>query len=938
MEVVKRNGKSEPVSFDKVKYRIKNMLALPEDINHMKSSDPELYKTKSSLKPLHNVDADLIAQKVISGIYNGVQTKELDDIAAAIAQPKSLDHPEYGDLASRIAVSSHHKNNVYDIMGFVFTYGNTENTGITGIIENELFTWTMRALYYNTDDNSQEGFCPMVAPYIIGLLEVPENRRWIEEQIDYARDYRHDFMGFKLLMETYLQKAKAPGMKSRCVIERPQHMFMRVAMGLHCAPNNVPVRSVDNKHWNTIPNWRDAVKNGRKWTDLLNQYARPFTEEEKVQIARTYEGMSKGYFTHATPTLFNAGTLTPQLSSCYLTTPPSDSMEGITQWWTNSAMLSKWAGGIGSHIHKFRAKGSYIRGTGGTSNGVKPWLKTVDQIAVGVDQGGNKRPGSHAIYLSPWHADIKEFLSLRKLRGNDEDRARNLFYALWKNDEFMRCLLNDEDWYLMCPDECPGLEDVYDTVLCTSLVTDEMIAADPDGFAFTRLYRQYIRDGKYKHIVKAKDIWELSCEVTIETGIPYQSNAAACNRKSNFNVPIKCSNLCHEILIPSTPEETAVCNLTSICLPAFIKSDRKQDYYHQHSDHITTKDSKYYFDLAEMRKWVRVCAYNLDRVIDINFYPIQEAHKSNFKYRPMGIGIQGLHDVFIALRAPFGSEEAKKIDFRIHEALYMEALRESARMASLSGAYPAYAGSPLSQGQLQMDLWEEEHANAVLGKDETGYNPVQFPLDTERWKEVRADIAKHGVRNSVVTALMPTGSTSTIMGNSPCIEPYGSIVYKRRNKAGEFTVVNTALIYELIEAGLWGPKTSKVKNQILADHRGSIADVAGIPRSIKDIYKIAWDLSSKDIMDHALVRGIFIDQTQSMNLFIPRPTVRLLTQVHFYGWRRGLKTGSYYTRRLPPTDAQKIQIVQTQDVTEDQSTSADGPICYMEDGCVTCSS
>lgn len=920
MQVIKRNGASESVSFDKVKYRIKNMLALPADMDHIRSSDPSLYKTKSTLAPLYHVDADLIAQKVISGIYDGVHTKELDDITAAIAQPKSLDHPEYGDLASRIAVSSHHKNNIYDLMSFVRWCIDIHINADTPF-ENELFTWTMRALYHNEDNTHHTA--PLVAPYIIGLLDVPENRKWIESQIDYSRDYNHDFMGFKLLMDTYLQKAKAPGMKTRCVVERPQHMFMRVAMGIHCAPGTPGMLD--------IPNWREAVRgtdgtDGTTWSALAATYARPLTELEKMHIARTYEGMSRGYFTHATPTLFNAGTITPQLSSCYLTTPPSDSIEGITQWWANCAVLSKWAGGIGSHIHKFRAKGSYIRGTGGTSNGIKPWVKTVDQIAVGVDQGGNKRPGSHAIYLSPWHADIIEFLSMRKLRGNDEDRARNLFYSIWKNDEFMRCVARGADWYLMCPDECPGLESVYDNVLCTDWVTDEMLAERPHDFAFTVLYRQYIRNAQYKRVVKAKDIWELACEVTIETGIPYQSNADACNRKSNFSVPIKCSNLCHEILIPSSPTETAVCNLASLCLPAFLR--RLSESASSVDRIIGETDSKFYFDLAAMREWVHVCVYNLDRVIDINFYPIPEALKSNFKYRPMGIGIQGLHDVFIALRAPFGSTAAKEIDFRIHEALYMEALRESARLASISGTYPEYVKSPISFGKLQMDLWTDENTGVGTGIS-AGTNPVQFPLDEARWKIVREQIAEHGVRNAVLTALMPTGSTSTIMGNSPCIEPYGSIVYKRRNKAGEFTVVNSALIYELLEAGLWTPK---IKNQILADHRGSIADVAGLPKSVKDIYKIAWDLSPKDTIDHALVRGIFIDQTQSMNLFIPRPTVKILTQVHFYGWRRGLKTGSYYTRRLPATDAQKIQI-------DNVATPADeGPICYMQDGCVTCSS
>lgn len=916
MEVIKRDGTREPISFDKVSVRIKNMLALPEDMNRIRSSNPQLYKSKVGLKPLYNVNVHEIAKKVISGIYNGVHTTELDDIAALAAQPRSLDHPEYGELASRIAVSNHHKNNIYDLIPFVQSYGSTPGPADV-LVETELFTWAMRALYWNTNDHDSS-MAPAVAPYIVGLLEDPGNRDWIESQIDYARDYNHDLMGFKLLTETYLLKTRAPGMSERRVVERPQHMFMRVAMGIHCAPVGAP-------------DWRGAVERGETtWSDLMKLFVRPLTDDEKFHIARTYEGMSRGYFTHATPTLFNAGTLVPQLSSCYLITPDSDSIEGIADWWKTSALLSKWAGGVGSHIHKLRAKGSYIAGTGGTSNGIKPWLKTADQIAVGVDQGGNKRPGSHAIYLAPWHADIMDFLSLRKIRGNDEDRARNLFYSFWKNDEFMRCLQNDDDWYLMCPRECPGLEDVYDSVLCTTRVTPEMLEANPQGFAFTKLYRQYVQDGRWKRKVTAREIWDLVCEVTIETGVPYQNNSDAVNRKSNqthSGTVIKSSNLCNEIMQRSN----SVCNLTSICLPAFVRKN---------ADGTPT------FDFEEMQKWVRVCVYNLNRIIDINFYPVPAVRKTNMSDRPMGIGDQGLADVFTAMRVPFDDSPASlELDFRIAEAKYLAAVSESARLAADHGTYDNYDGSPVSRGLLQPDRWVSEHENSIVGTGETRYDPVRFPLRDDEWAAVRKEVAAHGLRNSLLIALMPTGSTSTIMGNSPCFEPHNSMVYKRRNRAGEFTVVNTALIYELIEKGLW---SERVKNQILSDRRGSIADVAGIPKEIKDVYKTCWDISPRVVLEHAAVRAPFVDQSQSMNLFIPKPTPKILTQVHFFAWRRGLPTASYYTRRLPAMDAQKTQIVNTK---EERSTSQNvagaessvspdetGFICYMEDGCVTCSS
>jgi ribonucleoside-diphosphate reductase alpha subunit len=908
MEVVKRNGQREKVSFDKIKYRIQNMLALPEDMERMRHSDAQLYKMKASLAPLTHVDADAIAQKVIAAMFDGISTTELDDIAASIAQPKLLVHPDYGDLAARISISSYHKNNIYDLR-YLLSDLRSPSVNLVNLEEN-LFKYTMTALYQNKD--AQGNTAPLVAPYMMCVLNDPVSASWIESQIDYSRDYNHDYVGFKLLQQTYLQRvhdeSEHADENNVIIIERPQHMFMRVAIGIHCAPADAPNYRVGSANW--------AVQ---------AQGVRVLTDTEKFHIARTYEGLSRGYIMHATPTLFNAGTLTPQLSSCYLTTPPTDSIEGIAEWYKNCMFLSKWAGGIGSHVHKFRAQGSYIRGTGGNSNGIKPWLKTVDTIAVGVDQGGGKRPGSHAIYLEPWHADIMAFLSLRKIRGNDEDRARNLFYALWINDEFMRCLQTHqpggtrESWHLMCPDACPGLAEAYDHEFASEWLTDEQVAVHPGVYAFTELYRTYVRAGKYVRKINPVDLWNEACEVIMETGVPYILFKDHVNRKSNqMNVgTVQSSNLCTEIVEVSSATETAVCNLASLCLPKFV-----------HNDGTNRK-----FDFDALAQWTEVCVYNLNRIIDINFYPIPEARTSNMRHRPMGIGEQGLADTFTAMGYAFDSPDALELTFRIAETRYAAALRASTELAARDGAYPSYHendGCPAARGQLQMDLWIAEQGDTCL----------QFPLDTELWEDVRARIKAHGLRNSLFIAPMPTGSTSTIMGNSPCFEPHSSLVYKRRNKAGEFTIVNRALIKTLMERGLW---TDHIKNQILQDRRGSIADVSGIPRDIKELFKISWDMSPKSIINQALCRGPFVDQSQSMSLFIPRPTVKLLTQIHSYSWRRGIKTGSYYTRRLAATDAQKTQLVSQASQASQASTPVEdetyvgGPVCIIgDDGCLSC--
>ncbi|MFZ6023885.1 MAG: ribonucleoside-diphosphate reductase subunit alpha [Bacteroidota bacterium] len=797
MYVIKRNGKKESVKFDKVTARLE--------------------KLSYSLSPIVNVID--VAKKTIEGIYEGVATTDLDNLAAETAASLTITHPDYAILASRIAVSNLHKNTV------------------------KSFSATMRKLYHYTDEATGKKL-PLIADDVMKVIE--DHADLLDSTIIYDRDYAFDYFGFKTLEKSYLLRVNGK------VAERPQHMYMRVAVGIH-------------KH-------------------------------DIDSVIKTYHLMSERWFTHATPTLFNAGTPKPQMSSCFLLTMKEDSIDGIYDTLKQTAKISQSAGGIGLSIHNIRATGSYIGGTNGTSNGIIPMLRVFNDTARYVDQGGGKRKGAFAIYLEPWHADIFEFLDLRKNHGKEELRARDLFFALWISDLFMQRVETNEEWSLFCPHEAPGLSDCW-------------------GEAFDQLYIKYETEGKAREKVKAQELWFKILESQIETGTPYMLYKDAANSKSNQQHigTIKSSNLCTEILEYTSPEEVAVCNLASIALPRFIL-DGKFD--HEKLYEVTYQVTK-----------------NLNAVIDGNFYPVEEARYSNMRHRPIGLGVQGLADVFIMLRLPFENDLAKLLNKNIFETIYFAAMTASKELAKEHGAYETFAGSPLSKGIFQFDMWNT------------------IPSDRWDWESLRKEIMQYGVRNSLLVAPMPTASTSQIFGNNECFEPYTSNIYTRRVLSGEFIIVNKHLLKDLVQLGLWN---NAMKNKIIAAN-GSIQHIEEIPSDVKELYKTVWEIKQRAIIDMAADRGAYICQSQSLNLFIDNPTISKLTSMHFYGWKKGLKTGMYYLRTQAATqavqftvDKQKEIIVNDQNVSgmnispvagsDIEPTITDGTVCSMQDGCISCGS
>ncbi|MEJ6710843.1 MAG: ribonucleoside-diphosphate reductase subunit alpha [Flavobacteriales bacterium] len=753
MFVLKRDGRKEAVKFDKITARIQKLCYGLDTL----------------------VDPTSVAMKVIEGIYEGVTTFELDNLAAEVAASLTVKHPDYAQLAARIAVSNLHKKT------------------------KKSFSDTMSDLYKYTNPVTNQK-APMLADDVYQIIQ--DNKEVLDSTIIYDRDFSYDYFGFKTLERSYLLRTDGQ------IAERPQHMLMRVSIGIH--KDDIPA----------------AIE--------------------------TYEMMSKKYFTHATPTLFNAGTPKPQMSSCFLLTMKDDSIDGIYDTLKQCSKISQSAGGIGLSIHNVRAKGSYIRGTNGTSNGIVPMLRVFNDTARYVDQGGGKRKGSFAIYLEPWHADVFDFLDLRKNHGKEEMRARDLFYAMWTPDLFMERVEANGEWTLMCPNECPGLADVY-------------------GAKFKTLYEKYEKEGKGRKTIKARELWEKIVESQIETGTPYMLYKDACNEKSNQKNlgTIKSSNLCTEIVEYTAPDEVAVCNLASLALPMFVE-DGKFD--HEKLYNVTYKVTK-----------------NLNVVIDRNYYPVQEARNSNMRHRPIGLGVQGLADAFILLRLPFTSPEAKQLNKDIFETIYFASLKASKDLAKVDGAYETFKGSPISKGKFQFDLW------GVKAKDLSG---------RWDWDELRAEIIESGVRNSLMLAPMPTASTSQILGNNECFEPYTSNIYTRRVLSGEFIIVNKHLLKDLVKLGLWN---DELKNEILRTN-GSIQNIENIPQNIKDLYKTVWELSMKDIIDMAGERGQFIDQSQSLNLFVENANLGKLTSMHFYAWKQGLKTGMYYLRTKSAVDAIKFTV------------------------------
>ncbi len=789
MFVIKRDGKKESVKFDKVTARIQ--------------------KLSYGLSPI--VDIYEVAKKAIEGIYDNVPTTELDNLAAETAASLTTKHPDYAILASRIAVSNLHKNTT------------------------KSFSATMRSLFEYTHPVTGKKL-QLIADDVMEIIN--ENADLLDSTIIYDRDYGFDFFGFKTLEKSYLLKINGR------IAERPQHMYMRVAVGIH-------KRDLDS-----------AIK--------------------------TYHLMSERWFTHATPTLFNAGTPKPQMSSCFLLIMKDDSIDGIYDTLKQTAKISQSAGGIGLAIHNIRATGSYIGGTNGSSNGIIPMLRVFNDTARYVDQGGGKRKGAFAIYLEPWHADVFDFLELRKNHGKEELKARDLFYALWIPDLFMKRVEAGEEWSLFCPNEAPGLQDCF-------------------GEAFETLYNKYESEGRSRKKVKAQDLWFAILEAQIETGTPYLLYKDAANSKSNQQNlgTIKSSNLCTEILEYTSPEEVAVCNLASIALPRFVINGI---FDHQKLFEVTVEVTK-----------------NLNRVIDGNYYPIEEARYSNMKHRPIGIGVQGLADVFIMLRLPFDSDLAKLLNKNIFETIYFAAMKTSMELAKQEGAYESFIGSPASKGIFQFDMWGVE------------------PSNRWDWKGLKSDVKEFGIRNSLLLAPMPTASTSQIFGNNECFEPYTSNIYSRRVLSGEFVIVNKHLLKDLVQLGLWN---NDMKNKIILAN-GSVQGIKEIPADIKEIYKTVWEIKQKHLIDMAADRGAFICQSQSLNLFIERPTTAKLTSMHFYAWKKGLKTGMYYLRSQAAAQAVQFTVEKQEKqiatpvsaiASATDEEIADGASCTMQDGCVSCGS
>ncbi len=750
MLVLKRDGRKESVKFDKIQARIKKLC----------------WELDQEVDPVH------ISMRVIEGLYDGVTTTELDNLAAEVAASLTTKHPDYAVLAARIAVSNLHKNT------------------------KKSFSEVMEDLYTHIDPKTNEK-APMVADDVYEIIM--DNKEVLDSAIIYDRDFEYDYFGFKTLERAYLLKINGQ------IAERPQHMLMRVAVGIH--------------------------------------------RKDIESAIKTYELMSERWFTHATPTLFNAGTPKPQMSSCFLLTMKDDSIDGIYDTLKQCAKISQSAGGIGLAIHNVRSTGSYIKGTNGTSNGIVPMLRVYNDTARYVDQGGGKRKGSFAIYLEPWHSDIYDFLDLKKNHGKEEQRARDLFYSMWIPDLFMERVQENGEWTLMCPNECPGLSDTW-------------------GEEFEALYTKYEKSGKGRKTVKAQELWFKILESQIETGTPYMLYKDNANRKSNQQNlgTIKSSNLCTEIIEYTSEDEVAVCNLASIALPKFINEGK--------------------FDHERLFEVTYQITVNLNKIIDGNYYPVPEARNSNMRHRPIGIGVQGLADAFIMLRYPFDSEPARQLNKDIHETIYYASMTASKDLAKEHGPYETYEGSPVSKGVFQYDMW--------------GVKP------TERWEwnVLKEEVKEHGVRNSLLLAPMPTASTSQILGNNECFEPYTSNIYTRRTLSGEFIVVNKHLLRDLVKLGLWN---EGMKNKLIALN-GSIQTIPEIPENLKELYRTAWEISQKSIIEMAADRGAYICQSQSMNIFMEGANFAKLTSMHFYGWKKGLKTGMYYLRTKAATDAIKFTV------------------------------
>lgn len=1026
--VVKRDGTHQDVSPDKVLLRLRRLC----------------HDEKSRLPSLNHAQATQVALKTIAGIHTGVTTSQLDHLAETLAQPMNILHPDNDELASRVKVSAYHKDTLHLLYNhFRYTDGNSCPDLET--LDQNLFLYTVRALYENRDDSGAQ--YPLLHPRFYAT--VLRNIGPLNSMFDYWRDYQYDCSGFATLEKSYLFKCSlyvpAPTVKpntapnpnpkldaakvlisrisdtlpprSRVPIERPQHMLMRVAIALACYKTyediNVTEGPFGRYDWaairaqfrawkfygryrNTIEmlpevhpelisnpdhlsEYRMIIDSGRRsWAELFNNClanTEPLPLETLTEIKNTYDLLSQKLGTHATPTLFAAGTLTPQLSSCFLITPAADSLHAMGKFIQDVMQISKYAGGIGSHHHKIRSRGAYIRGTNGISKGLPGFLQIIDKCSFYVDQGGGKRPGTHAPALSIDHADVFEFLRSYLPRGNENERTRGLQGCSWLSDEFMRCLCREldvletegvklETWYLMCPDRCPGLNAVFDAEFVTEYIDDTELVKYPK-LRYTQLYRKYVREGRYSRRVSAIKVWNQICEILQEKGIPYLCYKDSSNRKTNqdnLDFIIECSNLCTEIYEVSTPTETAVCNLASIVLHMFVVYKKPESSTDPFPEGFETDlktllqlpgavSRRAWIDFEGIRKLARTMIRNLNHVIDSSFYPIAEAKRSNMRHRPLGLGVMGWADMLTKLRLAYDDELAYRVNWYVFEALYYGAMEESMELAKRDGAYESFPGCAASRGLLQFDLWEREKRQMEarrrgLDPDSTEGQKIHveppYPY-SQPWNTLKADIVKHGLRNSLVVALMPTASTGVIMGNSRSFEPHFAVVMKLR-KDGEDLLILKQFQLDMLELGLWTPE---IRNAILKNKTSSVAEIAEIPELVRRIYRNAWDLGPKPIINQAADRHWFVDQGQSMNLFLKETTPDYIAMVQFYAWRKGLKTGSYYTRGLAAADAQKMQLTteatsedaksETVAKTPEDGTEAEGPVCRRDDpNCLSC--
>jgi ribonucleoside-diphosphate reductase alpha subunit len=1026
MRVLKRSGNPEDVSFDKILNRLK------------------------ALAPV-GVNADILSQKVIAGLTNGMTTTTLDDLAAYHAVSMSYQDPVYTEMAAKIFMSNHHKNTIHNLQLNFPDVPAKE-------IESSLYAYTARALYENTGPNGVQS--PLINPYLYALITTHAEE--IEAALEYTRDYRFDYQGAFMLVNGHyllqghlqlqpLTNSIKPTSRKFVTIERPQHMFMRYALSLWIGAENDPafenaprlvnltdspestrassidwtayknsyaidsmLNAVDpilRKHlpkptyrrligdpelpldhaahrkspYSTI-NWSEVIEYLERahpvtweavktivagyeisWADVYTHAmtavststAQDRWRAQWPQILESYLITSAGYLSLPTPTMYNIGTLRPQCSSCFLMDMPADSLDGITKYWHNGAFVSKFAGGIGSSISSLRARGSYIASTNGKSNGLQPFLQVINEVSHYIDQGGGKREGSHTVYVEVWHADILDVLKLKKPSASADERAHVLLYAIWCCDEFMRAAQANKPWYIMDPKLCPRLKYAFDRALSTTWLTDEYIEANKADYEFTYLYRQYVKAGFYTKQIRAQDLLNEFTTLICDAGGLFWLYKDAVNRKSaQMNQgTITCSNLCTEIVEYCSPDEIAVCTLLSLCIQRFIYPvidsaelvaavaevayrvdhptsvlGNRPNYFRTDLAHLIDPNNQtaatyMAINWANLEKVMHMSVRNLNKVMDQNFYPVPEAAYSNSQSRPMAVGLQGLADLYIALRIPFDSDIAEYIGFSICECMYYAALQEGVQLAIKDGSYARFDGSPASQGLLQHDLWAQEQ-DICNGQS---ISVIKYPTHYD-WNTLRAEVKAHGLRNSLYIGMMPTGSSSAIQGSSPCIEPLNALSYKKKNKYGEFNVVNRQFVADMQALGLWDEQT---RAHIANSRKGSVFDYERIPAAIRAIYATVWDIPMKRLINMNLSRSIFIDQSSSFNWFESDPTPAAIAQMQYYGWRRGIKTGSYYLRRLAVVDAQKVSGVQSA-TTSVQAESTNDAVCYIINGKKSC--